>query len=164
MLNKLAKNLIKPIHALCFIAVLTMVFLVIIQIFCRFVLSISVPWTEEMSRLCFIWVIFLGSAIVECDGGQVATKLFVDWMSPVPKFVLNTAIYILEIVFNLCLFIGCFASWDTVSMMTFSTVPMWDYRLLYIPVFIGTPYMIFYLLVQNIRLYQELFPVRRELR
>ena len=117
-----------------------------------------------MSRLCFVWVIFLGSAIVECDGGQVSTTLLVDWLPPVPKFILNTVIYILEIIFNICLFIGCFESWDTVSMMSFSTVPMWDYRLLYIPVIIGVPFMIFYLIVQNIQLYRTLFPAQKELR
>lgn len=164
MLNKISKYIIKPIHVISFFALLAMVVLVVIQIFCRFVLNISVPWTEEMSRLCFVWVIFLGSAIVECDGGQVSTTLLVDWLPPVPKFILNTVIYILEIIFNICLFIGCFESWDTVSMMSFSTVPMWDYRLLYIPVIIGVPFMIFYLIVQNIQLYRTLFPAQKELR
>lgn len=41
---------------------LIMVALVVTQIFCRFVINVSVPWTEEMARLCFVWIIFLGSA------------------------------------------------------------------------------------------------------
>ena len=30
--------------------------LVNVQILCRFVLAVSVPWTEEVSRLLFIWL------------------------------------------------------------------------------------------------------------
>ena len=40
------------IAALLFAAALI---LVNAQIVCRFILSISVPWTEEVSRLLFIW-------------------------------------------------------------------------------------------------------------
>lgn len=158
MLDKISEKLIKPIHLLVFIIMLIMVALVSIQIFFRFVLNVSVPWTEEMARLCFVWMIFLGSAIVEAEGGQVSTTIFIEKLGRVPRFVLGTVIYVIEIIFNLCLFIGGVLSWGTVKMMTFSTVPTWDYRLLYIPLLIGAPYMMFYLIVQNIQFYHELFP------
>jgi C4-dicarboxylate transporter DctQ subunit len=41
------------------------------QILCRFVLSISVPWTEEVSRLLFIWLAFLGAAIGVREGALI---------------------------------------------------------------------------------------------
>lgn len=158
MLDKLCKNLIKPVHLIVFLVMLTMVSLVVIQIFCRFVLNVSVPWTEEMSRLCFIWIIFLGSAMVECEGGQTSTTIFIDKLSRGPRFLLGIVTYVIEILFNICLFVGCFTSWNTVSMMTFSTVPSWDYRLLYIPLLIGAPYMVFFLVVQAIQFYNQMFP------
>ena len=110
MLDKMTKYLIKPIRVFVFLIVLLMCVLIIIQIFCRFVLNWSVPWTEEMARLCFLWMIFLGSAIVECDGGQVTTELLVKKMKTSSRLVLQTVIYLLEIVFNACLFIGAITS------------------------------------------------------
>lgn len=162
MLDKISKKLIKPIHLIVFIIMLIMIALVSIQIFFRFVLNVSVPWTEEMARLCFVWMIFLGSAVVEAEGGQVSTIIFVEKLGRMPRFALGTVIYVIEIIFNLCLFIGGILSWNTVKMMTFSTVPAWDYRLLYIPLLIGAPYMIFYLVVQNIQFYYSLFPEKGE--
>ena len=158
MLEKISKQIIKPVRIAVLLIMILMVVLVLTQIFCRFVLNISVPWTEEMARLCFIWVIFLGSAVVECEGGQVCTRIFVDWLDRRVKFILGTAIYIVEIVFDLCLFIGCITSWKTVEMMTFSTVPTFHYTLMYIPVLVAAPCMILYLFIQNVNLYHELFP------
>jgi hypothetical protein len=48
--------------------------LVNVQIVCRFVLSISVPWTEEVSRLLFIWLAYLGAAI----GLREGTLIVID--------------------------------------------------------------------------------------
>lgn len=158
MLEKLSKQLIKPIRLVVFVIMLVMVSLVVIQIFCRFVINVSVPWTEEMARLCFVWMMFLGSAIVECEGGQVSTTIFTDRLGRTPRFILGTATYAVEIIFNLCLFIGCIRSLDTVKMMTFATVPSLNYQLLFIPLIIAAPFMVFYLVVQNICLYRQLFP------
>jgi TRAP-type transport system small permease protein len=54
-----------------FVAILV---LVNFQILCRFVLSISVPWTEEVSRLIFIWLAYLGAAI----GLREGTLIVID--------------------------------------------------------------------------------------
>ena len=162
MLDKMTKYLIKPIRVFVFLIVLLMCVLIIIQIFCRFVLNWSVPWTEEMARLCFLWMIFLGSAIVECDGGQVTTELLVKKMKTSSRLVLQTVIYLLEIVFNACLFIGAITSWNTVKMMTFATVPALNYTLMYIPVLIGMPIMIFYLLVQMLSFIKNRNGIERE--
>jgi TRAP-type transport system small permease protein len=48
--------------------------LVNVQIVCRFVLSISVPWTEEVSRLLFIWLAYLGAAV----GFREGTLIVID--------------------------------------------------------------------------------------
>ena len=37
--------------------------LVNMQILFRYGLSVSVPWTEEVSRLLFVWLVFIGAAI-----------------------------------------------------------------------------------------------------
>jgi TRAP-type C4-dicarboxylate transport system permease small subunit len=63
--------------------------LVNFQILCRFVLSISVPWTEEVSRLIFIWLAYLGAAI----GCREGTLIVID---TVPEFLGGRARRVLD--------------------------------------------------------------------
>jgi TRAP-type transport system small permease protein len=42
---------------------LAMLLLVTAQIIFRFVLEISVPWTEDVSRLMFVYVVYLGASV-----------------------------------------------------------------------------------------------------
>jgi TRAP-type transport system small permease protein len=45
--------------------------LVNVQIVCRFVLALGVPWTEEVSRLLFIWLAYIGAAIGVREGSLI---------------------------------------------------------------------------------------------
>jgi TRAP-type C4-dicarboxylate transport system permease small subunit len=56
--------------------------LVNVQIVCRFVLSISVPWTEEVSRLIFIWLAFLGAAIGLREGSLIVIDTLPEMLGP----------------------------------------------------------------------------------
>ena len=68
---KLFNRGLDGLAALLFAAALL---LVNAQIVCRFVLAISVPWTEEVSRLVFIWLAFLGAAL----GLREGTLIVID--------------------------------------------------------------------------------------
>src|SRR5689334_20217217 len=75
-----------------FIAILV---LVNFQIFARFALSISVPWTEEVSRLVFVWLAFLGAAIGMREGTLIVIDTLPEvlgdraraWLSPLVRVV-----------------------------------------------------------------------------
>src|SRR5215216_4413954 len=56
--------------------------LVNVQIVCRFVLSVSVPWTEEISRLLFIWLAYLGAAIGLREGTLIVIDTLPQMLSP----------------------------------------------------------------------------------
>ena len=68
---RIVNRVLDTVVAVLGIAVLL---LVNYQIVCRFALSISVPWTEEVSRLLFIWLAFLGAAI----GVREGTLIVID--------------------------------------------------------------------------------------
>jgi TRAP-type C4-dicarboxylate transport system permease small subunit len=59
---------VDAVAILLFAAVLV---LVNVQIVCRFVLSLGVPWTEEVSRLLFIWLAYIGAAIGLREGSLI---------------------------------------------------------------------------------------------
>src|SRR5215218_9474099 len=56
--------------------------LVNVQIVCRFVLSISVPWTEEVSRLVFVWLAYIGAAIGMREGSLIVIDTLPEVMGP----------------------------------------------------------------------------------
>src|SRR3954463_15941277 len=56
--------------------------LVNVQIVCRFVLSLSVPWTEEVSRLLFIWLAYIGAAIGVREGSLIVIDTLPEMLGP----------------------------------------------------------------------------------
>lgn len=63
------------------------------QIVCR-VLGVSVPWTEEVSRLLFVWVIYLGAAVAFHDRAMIAIDTLPElaprtsrWLPPVVEAI-----------------------------------------------------------------------------
>src|SRR5512133_1263205 len=54
------------------------------QVFARYILNNPLSWSEELSRLVFIWTIFLGAGVMVRRGGHVAVDslvmLFPKWL------------------------------------------------------------------------------------
>jgi TRAP-type C4-dicarboxylate transport system permease small subunit len=107
------------IAALLFAAALI---LVNAQIVCRFILSISVPWTEEVSRLVFVWLAFLGAAVGAREGSLIVIDTLPEvigsrwdvWIGPVVR------LFSLAVV--LFLFFGSIPLVRSVWPTTLSTV------------------------------------------
>lgn len=46
------------------------------QVFFRFVLDAPLSWPEELGRLIFIWLVFLGSIVVTHNNDHISIELF----------------------------------------------------------------------------------------
>ena len=44
----------------------------------RYFLNAQFPWTEELARFAFTWIVFFGAAYAMRTGGLIAVSLFVD--------------------------------------------------------------------------------------
>lgn len=71
VINKIARYFI-------LICIGTMVPIVIIQIFRRYLFGSSFPWVEELARYLFIWATFIGSAIAIREKGHVAIEALIN--------------------------------------------------------------------------------------
>ena len=60
----------------------TMTIVVVIGIVARYVLLISIPWTEELARYLMIWTGFIGFGVAYRKKELIAVKLFVDRLPP----------------------------------------------------------------------------------
>lgn len=62
---------------------LTILLLVVgAQIFARYVLNHSLFWSEELARYLFIYLVFVGSAIVLRRNGHIQVSFFVEQLPP----------------------------------------------------------------------------------
>jgi TRAP-type C4-dicarboxylate transport system permease small subunit len=96
--------------------------LVNFQIICRFVLSISVPWTEEVSRLIFVWLAFLGAAIGTREGALIVIDTLPEIVGPVWQTWVDPLIRIVSLAVILVLLIGSIPLVASVWPTTLATV------------------------------------------
>jgi len=107
------------VAALLFAAVLI---LVNAQIVCRFVLSLSVPWTEEVSRLIFIWLAFLGAALGLREGSLIVIDTLPEVIGPAWQKVMAPLVRLISLAVILLLFWGSIPLVASVWPTTLATV------------------------------------------
>lgn len=57
-----------------------MVCVTLAQVVFRYVLAAPLPWSEEMARYCFVWIVFLGGAVGLSRGIHLGVDLFVNML------------------------------------------------------------------------------------
>ncbi len=70
----------KTVDVVAMIAFCIMLILVSAQIVFRYLLQISVPWTEEAARWFYAWQIFLGSAIAMREKLHLRVTILIDYL------------------------------------------------------------------------------------
>jgi len=76
-----------------------MVILVIAQVFFRYVLEVSVPWTEEAARWLYAYQIFLGCTIAAREGLHLKATFLLDRFPPRVKAAVECLIAVAGLVF-----------------------------------------------------------------
>ncbi|MCG8480630.1 MAG: TRAP transporter small permease [Spirochaetales bacterium] len=96
----------KLVEAITLIVFVVMLLLTISQIIFRYVLSISVPWTEEAARWFYVWQIFLGSALALRERIHLKVTLVTDRFSPRVAAGVHVGTLLLEVVFFTGILVG----------------------------------------------------------
>ncbi len=60
-----------------------MICVTLAQVIFRYVIAAPLPWSEELARYCFVWIVFLGGAIGLSRGIHLGVDLFVNLL-PAP--------------------------------------------------------------------------------
>lgn len=66
---------------------ITIVTTTFLQVVSRYVFQSPFLWTEELARVCGIWLTYLGAATVYRHGAHIAIDLIVEKFSTKPQFV-----------------------------------------------------------------------------
>lgn len=76
----------KILHRLeeCFLVALFLgAFLSLIaQVLSRYIFPFPLPWTEELARFLFLWIVMFGAAYSMREGGLIAISVVVDLLPP----------------------------------------------------------------------------------
>jgi TRAP-type C4-dicarboxylate transport system permease small subunit len=127
-----------------------LVSLVILQVFFRYVAKTSVPWTEEIARVLYIWLVFIGVAIVEAENAQIRTTYLLEKLPLKVRYVLEVIINILSIVFLIIFFVGSIKMLRESWIYMLGSIPWMSGGVIYIPAVIGAPLAAWYLIKQVI--------------
>nr|WP_319390858.1 TRAP transporter small permease [uncultured Cohaesibacter sp.] len=115
------KILRKLLYGISVIAMLVMLTIIFIQVITRYLFGFSFEWSEELARFLFVWVVFLGSALIMGEDGHLAVELLPRILNGTkPGFVLNLFINACGYVFILLLIVQ---GWKMAQTMTFQTSP-----------------------------------------
>lgn len=113
------------------------VILLFTQVFFRYVFGKSIPWTEEMSRYAFMWMVYIGISFAAKEGQHIRVTDHLKLLSlKIQKFVLLVADAV-WIFFNFVVIIEGFKLYAQMSQFPlYSAVLDWDmkYVFLIIPV------------------------------
>lgn len=65
-----------------------MICVTLAQVIFRYVIAAPLPWSEELARYCFVWIVFLGGAVGLSRGIHLGVDLFVNMLPrPVQRAV-----------------------------------------------------------------------------
>lgn len=82
-----------------------MIVVVAAQVFMRYVLNASLDWADEVSRLAFVWSIFLAIPLGIREGAHVGIDLVVARFSERPRRVLAHAMALLSALMLAVIFV-----------------------------------------------------------
>jgi tripartite ATP-independent transporter DctM subunit len=124
------------------LAVVVMTLLVFFQVANRYIIGWIVPWTEEVSRILFIWITFVGAYIALKKHSHIAVETFFKKFSPKNQEKISNIL-----IFLVVYFIG-YLFWLSLKVIpaTFGvTTPVLEISYLYIhlsfPIFIGLMFL-----------------------
>jgi TRAP-type C4-dicarboxylate transport system permease small subunit len=88
-MGNLIRLIWKVIEITAMIAFVVMLVLVTSQVVFRYLLQVSVPWTEEAARWFYAWQVFLGSALAMRARIHLQITVFLDRFSGRPRALLD---------------------------------------------------------------------------
>jgi len=95
----------------CLGLMLVLVVDVFLGVWSRYVLQATFQWYDEVARLCFVWMVFLGAASAVRRGAHFRLHLLIDRLGPRLRRAADLVVGLLVVVFGGVLVAGGVAMW-----------------------------------------------------
>jgi TRAP-type C4-dicarboxylate transport system permease small subunit len=79
---------------------------VFLGVFSRYVLHATFQWYDEVARLCFVWMVFLGAAVAVRRGAHFRLHLLIDRFGPRLRRVTDLGVALVVLLFGVVLVAG----------------------------------------------------------
>jgi len=118
---------------------------VFLGVFSRYVLVRTFTWYDEIARLCFVWIIFLGAAVAVRRGAHFRFHLLVDRLGSIGAAAAQRLAAIVTTAFGAVL---VWQGWKLVELGQFQQTPVMGLSKgwVYAPVPIGGALMVLFAL------------------
>lgn len=154
-MDKLLKGVRAVLYGFSVCAMSVMLVIIFAQVVTRYLFGYTPEWSEELARFLFVWVVFLGSALIMGESGHLAVQFLPD------KFKGTAFGTLLDIVINAAgyVFIVLLLTqgWKMTSIMTFQRSPGMDLPMSYVYAVIPAScvLMLLYLLKDTVRIFKR---------
>ena len=146
------KKLEKVIESFALLFFAGMLVCCLLQVLFRYVLALSISFTEEFSRMFYIWMVFLMLPVLESRNEQLKVTYFFDkFPMAVRKAVywIMTAAYV---AFLAILSYGSFEVMGQVNTLTFGSTPWLIMSYQYVPILVGGVFGIVFVIYRAIHI------------
>jgi len=79
---------------------------VFLGVFSRYVLHATFQWYDEVARLCFVWMVFLGAAVAVRRGAHFRLHLLIDRFGPRLRRATDLGVALVVLLFGAVLVAG----------------------------------------------------------
>ncbi len=148
-MKKAEGGILWVVDKICIILFTIMIIGALLQVFFRYVLSISVPMTEELVRACYTLMVYVAIIIVESQDKQLQTTFFLEKLPFKARWVAYGIINVACSLFLLSMLYGGVLMFESSKFMRYGTMPWLSTNITYIP-FIASPVFAIYFLMKRI--------------
>jgi TRAP-type C4-dicarboxylate transport system permease small subunit len=150
---RLMERFDKLLDQLCVLFLIGLVLVVALQVIFRYTLQFSAPWTEEVARYLYVYLTFIGSAIVMKEGNHIVIDLLLNRLPlPIRRWVgvlIQTGILVFLIEF----IVGNIQMTSVSSSVTSASLVWFKMSYLYIGMNLGVILMAIYTVGNLIKLF-----------
>lgn len=112
LLEKISRGINRVVEHLLFTIGFAMAMVVILQVFCRYVLNQSLFWSEELARFLLVWLTFLGASVAYFRGAHPGIDILYRRVPPpVQKWLARLTHLISLVLFGILMVYGCQFAW-----------------------------------------------------
>jgi len=129
-----------------------MVVVTLAQVIFRYVLAAPLPWSEELARYCFVWIVFLGGAIGLERGIHLGVDVFVNRLPS--RFQVGLDILTNALIAGFAVSV-IYASFPVVSMNLLQRSPALGVQMAWI--YIAIPISMFLIVLISVSRILEIF-------
>lgn len=151
-MDKLLQGVRTVLYGFSVAAMSVMLVIIFAQVVTRYFFGYTPEWSEELARFLFVWVVFLGSALIMGESGHLAVQFLPDkFKGTILGSVLDMIINATGYAFIILLLTQ---GWKMTSIMTFQRAPGLDIPMswVYVVIPVSCVLMLLYLVKDTVRI------------